>query len=88
MHDGLKAAGIEKPPSTWVLSTLMKKEFALSYKHFDSAKIKYNHAMFDDKRLWISRLIVYFLKQEVVIVSIDESSFSTKLTKNCRWQPK
>jgi hypothetical protein len=84
----LKALELERIPGVTVLSTLLKKEFALSYRHYDTANIKYNHVMFDDKRLWICRLLTFFLSKDAVVVSIDESSFSTKLTTNSRWQPK
>jgi hypothetical protein len=84
---GLQAR-LARVPSKSLLTRMVKREFGLSFKHFNTAKIRYNHAAFDEKRLWISRLLTFLLSQDAVVVSIDESSFSTKIASNFRWQPK
>jgi hypothetical protein len=40
-----------------------------------AAHIKYNDTEFDSKRVWVSRLLAQFLMSDVLVVSIDESSF-------------
>jgi hypothetical protein len=85
---GLKNSNLDRIPSLTVVSKLMKEHYALSYRHYDTAKIRYNHPAFDEKRLWVAKLVTYLLKSNAVVVSIDESSFCTKLPSSRRWQPK
>ena len=42
---------------------------------FESSMLKYRDPSYDSKRLWISRLLTQFLHDDVIIVSLDESSF-------------
>ena len=41
----------------------------------NTAKISYNDVEFDEKRVWVSRLLAQFMFSGVIIISIDESSF-------------
>ena len=54
---------------------MLKKHFHLRYKFFDTAKIKYMDPAYNDKRMWISRLLAQFLHEGMVVISIDESGF-------------
>ena len=40
--------------------------------------MKYTDPTFDEKRLWISRLLAQFIVEGAIIVSIDESSIRTQ----------
>ena len=52
----------------------------------NAANIKYNDSDYDEKRVWISRLLAQFMKADVLIVSIDESSFKQEGIPNRYWQ--
>ena len=65
----------ELVPSTVTLRKIMKKEFNLKYKRVEKANAKYRDPSFNEKRLWISRLVAQFIKEEVILISIDESNF-------------
>lgn len=57
------------------MQKILIQDFGLRYRATNAANIKYNDPDFDEKRLWVSRLLAQFMMAEVVIVSIDESSF-------------
>ena len=50
-----------KHPSHPTLSKILKEEFKLKFGKFESASIKYQDVAFDEKRLWISRLLAQFM---------------------------
>ena len=58
-----------------VISHILKNDFGLRYKHFDGALIKYKDPQFDEKRLWVSRILAQFIGDDALIISIDESNF-------------
>ena len=66
----------------------MKQKLGLSYRNFNSANIRYNDERFDETRLWTSRLLAQILKDDVLLIAIDESSFNHTQAQKLRWQPK
>ena len=70
-------AALSRSPSTATVRRLLKKEFQLRYRVANAANIRYNDVSFDEKRVWVSRLLAQFMLSGVVIVSIDESSFKS-----------
>ena len=51
------------------------RKFGMRFRAANAAKIKYNDTDFDEKRVWVSRLLAQFMMADVLIISIDESSF-------------
>jgi len=68
-------AGGGHVPSKSTVRLILKRQFGMSYRAANAAKTKYNDTDFDEKRVWVSRLLAQFMMADVVIVSIDESSF-------------
>lgn len=66
---------VEKLPCATTVRQVLRRDFKLRYRLTNAASIKYNDTDYDEKRLWISRLLAQFMMADVVIVSIDESSF-------------
>jgi hypothetical protein len=66
---------------------MLRDDFQLRFRVANAAKIKYNDMSFDEKRVWISRLLAQFLMSGVIIVSIDESSFKKEGVTKQYWQP-
>lgn len=66
---------------------MLREDFQLRFRAANAAKIKYNDVSFDDKRVWVSRLLAQFMVSGVVIVSIDESSFKSEGVVKQYWQP-
>ena len=53
----------------------MHEQFGLSFKRMKMENIKYNDQRYDEKRLWVSRLLIQLLKDDVLIISVDEAGF-------------
>jgi len=47
----------EAVPSTFTMRQVMRKELGLRYRASLGAKVMYNDPAYDEKRLWISRLL-------------------------------
>ena len=62
-------------PSISSVRKILKEKFGMSFRCANAANIKYNDTSYDEKRVWVSRLLAQFLMADVVIISIDESSF-------------
>jgi hypothetical protein len=62
-------------PSESTIRSILRSEFQLRFRATNAANIHYNDTEFDAKRVWISRLLAQFMMAEVLVVSIDESSF-------------
>ena len=44
-------------PSTRIIREIMKDKFSLKYKRLDKANTKYRDSAYNEKRIWVSRLI-------------------------------
>ena len=73
-------------PSVGKIRKILRDDFQLRYRVANAAKIKYNDVSFDDKRVWVSRLLAQFMITDVIIVSIDESSFKQEGVAKRFWQ--
>ena len=47
----------EQVPSVCIIRKIMKSKFNLKYKKLDKANVKYRDSTYNDKRMWISRLM-------------------------------
>jgi len=75
-----KAIPTSTPPCESTLSIILKETFHLKYKKLNPANYKYRDPTFNEKRLWISRLLANFLLDGWLIVSIDESNLRSDNT--------
>ena len=55
------------------ISKVLREDLHLRFLRYDSAKDRYQDPTFDNKRLWVSRLLSQFLIDGALIISIDES---------------
>jgi hypothetical protein len=62
-------------PCVSTVRKMLMVDFQLRFRAANAANIKYNDVSFDDKRIWVSRLLAQFMLSGVIIISIDESSF-------------
>ena len=76
----------KKPPCAKTLSKILNESFRLKYKHTDKSKLKYKDPTYNEKRLWVSRLLAQFLFEGVLIISIDESSFKSDVLNHKQWE--
>ena len=77
---------MQKLPCASTINSVLKRDFKLRYRLTNAASIKYNDTDYDEKRRWISRLLAQFMMADVVIVSIDESSFKQEGIPARYWQ--
>ena len=77
---------VEKLPCATTVNQVLRRDFKLRYRLTNAASIKYNDTDYDEKRRWISRLLAQFMMADVVIVSIDESSFKQEGIPSRYWQ--
>ena len=73
-------------PSSVVLRKMMKETFNLKYTSLEMANLKYRDPAYNEKRLWVSRLLAQFITEDAIIVSIDESNFKHDAVPKKQWQ--
>jgi hypothetical protein len=62
-------------PSIVTLRKIMKDQFNLKFMRHDKANVRYRDSKYNPKRIWISRLVAQFLREDAIIISVDESNF-------------
>ena len=75
-----------RAPDQSVISHILKNDIGLRYKRFDGALIRYKDPEFDEKRLWVCRILSQFIADGALVISIDESNFRHDNTKQHKWQ--
>lgn len=68
------------------ISDILKKRFHLNYKKMNSAHFRYKDPVFNEKRLWVCRLLTQFLLDGAVIVSVDESHIRSDSLNQFSWR--
>jgi hypothetical protein len=81
-----KALPAKPPPCESTLSIILKKTFHLKYKKLNPANYRYRDPTYNEKRLWVSRLMAHFILDGWLIVSIDESSLKSDNNSNRQWE--
>ena len=82
----LQKLGPDKVPSSLTIRKLMKEKFNLHYKRLQKASTKYRDPQYNEKRMWVSRIMAQFFKEEVIIICIDESNFKFDSLPSRQWQ--
>lgn len=72
-------------PKKCTLYDIIKEQFHLRFGAKQQAQPKYGDPLYNEKRLWISRLLAQFFIEQVVIVSIDESNFKSSNLSRRSW---
>ena len=72
-------------PSFYSIKVILKKHFHLRFKAAKPAMVKYIDPTYNERRLWVSRLLAQFFKEKAVIISIDESNFRLDAFKRRKW---
>ena len=64
------------------LGRILRTKFKLKFKKLEKANVKYSDPSYNEKRLWVSKLLAQFLAEEFVIISVDESNFRSDVIMN------
>ena len=67
---------MQKLPCASTINSVLKRDFKLRYRLTNAASIKYNDTDYDEKRRWISRLLVS-LTTDVPLLELDECYSAT-----------
>ena len=72
-------------PSTTSIRAILRKHFHLKFKASNASMVRYLDPTYNEKRLWVSRLLAQFHKENAVIISIDESNFRVDSFPKRKW---
>ena len=75
-----------KVPSSFVIRQILREKMFLKYGRMNTANLKYKDPTYNEKRLWIARLLAQFLFEDTVIISVDESHFRSDTLPGMQWQ--
>jgi len=74
------------PLAMTIISKMLRDIYHLDYKSLNTAMFRYRDPYYDEKRLWVSRLLAQFQLDDVLLISIDESGFRGDAALGKRWQ--
>jgi len=72
-------------PSPASVIRILKSSFYLKFGKTSKANPKYRDPSFNEKRLWVSRLLAQFFAEDALIISIDESNFRSDYLPPKQW---
>ena len=87
MRAKLSELGLERVPSRSTVSKVMREHFGLHFGRFNAAQIRMHEDKFNEQRRHMARSIGQFLARDCIVVSVDESSFSTEQYRSQQWKP-
>ena len=70
-----------KVPTLNQIGDILKKDFNLRYRKLDGALVHYSDPQFEEKRIWVSRLLSQFLTDDALVISVDECHIRSDKTK-------
>lgn len=72
-------------PCESTLSKILRETFHQYYRKDHAANTKYRDQVYNNKRIWIARLVTQFLYDKVIVVSIDESNIRSDALNGKQW---
>jgi len=75
-----------RAPSVSTLRRLLHRDYCLAYRPAPPSKVGYSDPSFNEKRLWVSRILAQLVLDDVLVVSVDESSFRANNISGKEWQ--
>lgn len=79
-------SGKSRPPSESTLTSILRLRYHLHYSKFDSSSYRYRDPTFNEKRLWICRMLSQLIHDKALVICVDESNFRTDSIKGMAWQ--
>ena len=72
----------QRIPCKETLRMILRYKFNIRYKQANKSKFKYRDPTYNDKRIYLSRLLAQFLHDDVLIISVDECSLRSDALAN------
>ena len=82
----LKQKGGCRQPSYKVVRQIFKDRLGIKFRGYNSANLRYNDEKFDDKRLAICRVLTQLMKNDHLLISVDEAHFNHIQYQKRSWQ--
>jgi hypothetical protein len=76
----------EEVPCRTSVKHILKSTFHFKYAALNKANTKYKDSTYNEKRLWISRLLTQFMIEDAMIISVDDSNFRSDAFPSKSWQ--
>ena len=77
-----------KVPGKDTVSMILKEKFLLRHVKYDGSIARYRDPLYNDRRIWLARIMTQLICEDVLIVSIDETHFRSDIAMKKRWQVK
>lgn len=69
-----------------MIRKLLRKHFHLRFKAMPAAMVRYHDPLYNEKRVWVARLLAQLYNEGAIIISLDESNFRQDILGNRRWR--
>jgi hypothetical protein len=76
----------EALPCTSTIGVIIRNRFHLNYIKVPPANARYDDPTFNEKRLWVCKMLASMLLSNTVIISMDESSFKSRVAHSYQWR--
>jgi hypothetical protein len=86
-HVALTVFGGRHTPGLIFVRDVLRGELNMRWRRFDPKDRSALHPMLGPKRAWVSRLVLRFLLEDALVISLDESSLALDTYSKKQWQP-
>ena len=69
-------------PTIPILHDIVHNKFNLKFGSLKTTTLKYFEGTYEEKRIWVSRLLAQFHMDNAMIISIDESNIKSDINKS------
>ena len=84
----LADSGFSPVPSLATIGIVVRERLGLSYRVRKTINFRFLSTAFDEKRIWVTRLLVMFIRMNMLLVCVDESSFQAHNYRSRHWVPR
>lgn len=74
-----------KVPSATVIKQILHEKLFLRKATMQTSTLRYKDPTYNEKRLWISRLLAQFMFEDALIITVDESHFRSDQVVAKQW---
>ena len=74
-----------KVPSKATMLKCLREQFHLRYGKDSGANPRYRDPTYNEKLLWVSRLLAQFFLEDALVISVDESNFRSDTLPQRSW---
>jgi hypothetical protein len=87
IREHLLSSGIKPVPCVSTIRVIIRDRLGLRFNSFASSDYRFMSTLMDEKRIWITRVLVSLLANNILLVCVDESSFQSINYRSMKWEP-